>query len=139
MQDVLEAAFLYSPDLTPAVTSFSPVYGPKLGGTIITFQGKNLLPGSALQDTYDGWFSEGSSSTNTSSQLLGRDFDDQVASRSHPFEFEALKAYWACQLRYIHDVEVKLILYLFLLFDRFQSLNRKEEIILKACLRQQHL
>ena len=79
---MLEAAFLYSTDLTPTVTSFSPVFGPKQGGTVITFKGQNLLPGSTLQDSYDGWFSEGSNPSveNSTGTKFGASNDDSVGS-----------------------------------------------------------
>ena len=59
MQDVLEAAFAYIPDLTPVVQYLSPASGPPRGGTVISFQGSNLLPSQDFQDNYDGWFSFG--------------------------------------------------------------------------------
>ena len=56
LQDTLRNAFIYSPDLTPIVTSISPSSGPLNGGTVVTFQGRGLLPEGDFADYFDGWF-----------------------------------------------------------------------------------
>ena len=56
LQDTLRNAFIYSPDLTPVVTSIIPSSGPLNGGTVVTFQGRGLVPEGDFADYFDGWF-----------------------------------------------------------------------------------
>ena len=56
MQDTLRNAFIYSPDLTPVVTSITPSSGPLKGGTVLTLQGRGLVPEVDFADYFDGWF-----------------------------------------------------------------------------------